>query len=60
LLAQVPLSSTSPLIADQLPLTHAQPRWLAGTVLESAELEGREEKGSLNHTAIWAELGGLG
>jgi len=53
--AQVSLSSTSPLIAVQPPVTHAQPRWLAGTVLESPQLEGRVEKGSLNQAAIWAE-----
>ena len=58
--AQVPFSTTSPLIAVQPPLTHGHPSWLSGTVLESADFVSRGEKASLNHTAIWADLGGLG
>ena len=58
--AQVPLSSTPPLIAVQLQPTHAQSSWLSGTVLESPQLEGSLEKVSLNQAAIWAELGGPG
>ena len=58
--AKVPLSTTSLLIAVQWPLTHAQPSWLSGTILDLPHLKSRVEKNSLNHAAIWAKLGGLG
>jgi len=58
--AQVPVSSTPPLIAVHLPPTHAKLSWLSGTVLESPQIKGSVEKVGLNHAAIWTELGAQG